>query len=135
RRGLQGVGVQLYMLRAEMRADPAATLKRIAELGYEEIEWWGEWSVSPTDLRAMLDSHGLRSPAAHIDPAALAPDRLSALLDYADTMGHRSLLVAWTPPEQRKSADDWKRVAATLNEAGATSAASGIRTGYHNHDF
>lgn len=135
RRGLQGVGVQLYMLRAEMRADPAATLKRIAELGYQEIEWWGEWSVSPTDLRAMLDSHGLRSPAAHVDPAALAPDRLSALLDYAGTMGHRSLLVAWTPPEQRKSADDWKRVAATLNEAGAAAASSGVRTGYHNHDF
>ena len=133
--GLQGVGVQLYMLRAEMRADPAATLKRIADLGYEEIEWWGEWSVSPTDLRTMLDSHGLRSPAAHIDPAALAPDRLPALLDYAGTMGHRSLLVAWTPPDQRKSADDWKRVAATLNEAGAAAASSGVRTGYHNHDF
>ncbi len=134
-RGLQGVGVQLYMLREQMRADPAATLKRIAELGYDEIEWWGDWGMPAADLRAMLDANGLRSPAAHIDPAALAADRLPALLEQANTMGHRSLLVAWTPPEQRKTADDWKRVAATLNESGAAAASAGVRTGYHNHDF
>jgi sugar phosphate isomerase/epimerase len=50
-------------------------------------------------------------------------------------MGHRSVLVAWTPPDQRKSADDWKRVAETLNTAGVRSATAGVRTGYHNHDF
>lgn len=132
---LSGVGVQLYMLRAQMRADPEGTLARIAALGYDEIEWWGSWQRTPAQLRALLDQHGLRSPAAHIDPKDLAPDRLPALLETAATMGHRSLLVAWTPPEQRKSADDWKRVAALLNEAGAAGAASGVRSGYHNHDF
>lgn len=132
---LRGVGVQLYMLRAQMRTDPEGTLARLAELGYDEIEWWGDWSLGPKQLRAVLDRHGLRSPAAHIDPRDLGEDRLPALLDRAATMGHQSVLVAWTPPEQRRTADDWKRVAATLNAAGAKAAAQGVRTGYHNHDF
>lgn len=134
-RALGGVGVQLYMLRAQMRADVEGTLARIASTGYTEIEWWGNWGRTPAQLRALLDSHGLRSPAAHIDPRDLERDRLPALLDAAAAMGHKSLLVAWTPPEQRRSADDWKRVAETLNVAGTSAAAVDVRTGYHNHDF
>jgi sugar phosphate isomerase/epimerase len=132
---LAGVGVQLYMLRAQMRTDPEGTLARIARLGYSEIEWWGNWGRTPAQLRAMLDANKLSSPAAHIDPKDLVRDRLPALLEAATTIGHKSLLVAWTPPEQRRTADDWKRVAETLNVAGASAAAAGIRTGYHNHDF
>lgn len=132
---LSGVGVQLYMLRAAMRADPEATLARIAELGYDEIEWWGSWGRTPAQLRATLDANRLRSPAAHVDPRELAADRLPATLETATTMGHRTLIVAWTAPDQRRNADDWKRVAERLNEAGAAAASAGIRTGYHNHDF
>lgn len=131
---LAGVGVQLYTLRAEMRRNPEATLARIATLGFDEIEWWGEFGRTPAQLRALLDQHALRSPAAHIDPRDLQPDRLSALLDRAQVMGHTTLIVAWTPPNQR-SADDFKRLGALLSEAGHTSARVGIRTGYHNHDF
>jgi sugar phosphate isomerase/epimerase len=132
---LAGVGVQLYMLRAQMRADPEGTLARIAQLGYTEIEWWGNWGRTPKQLRATLDANKLTSPAAHIDPKDLSPERLPALLETTTTMGQKSVLVAWTPPEQRRTADDWKRVAETLNVAGASAGAVGIRTGYHNHDF
>lgn len=133
-RALAGLGVQLYTLRAEMRRAPDATIARIATLGFDEIEWWGDWDRSPAQLRALLDRHGLRAPAAHIDPRDLQPSRLSALLDKAQLMGHRTLIVAWTPPNQR-SADDFKRLGALLSEAGRTAARVGIRTGYHNHDF
>ena len=132
--GLSGIGVQLYTLRAAMRQDPEGTLARIAEIGFTEVEWWGQWGRTPAQLRALLDTHGLTSPAAHIDPRELQPDRRAALLDAAATMGHRHLIVAWTPPDQR-SADDFKRLAALLSDAGHAGASVGIRTGYHNHDF
>jgi sugar phosphate isomerase/epimerase len=134
RRAGVGVGVQLYTLRAEMRRNPEATLARIATLGFDEIEWWGEFDRTPAQLRALLDQHNLRAPAAHIDPRDLQPDRLPALLDRAQVMGHTTLIVAWTPPDQR-TPDDFKRLGALLSEAGHTAARVGIRTGYHNHDF
>jgi sugar phosphate isomerase/epimerase len=132
---LIALGVQLYMLRGPMRTEPDRTLERIAALGYREVEWWGTWGLTPREIRARLDAHGLTSPAAHVDPRDLAPDRLDALLDAAATIGHRTVLVAWTPPEMRRTADDWKRTGDLLSAAGARGTARGIRAGYHNHDF
>lgn len=134
RDALSGIGVQLYTLRAEMRRDAEATIARIATLGFSEIEWWGAWDRTPVQLRTLLDRHNLRAPAAHVDPRDLTRERLPALLDAAQVMGHESLIVAWTPPTQR-GADDWKRLAELLSEAGRTASRVGIRTGYHNHDF
>lgn len=131
---LEGVGVQLYTLRAEMRRDPEGTLARIAEQGFNEIEWWGEFGRTPAQLRALLDRHNLRAPAWHLAPELLAADRLDATLRAAQVMGHRHLIVAWLPPAQR-SADGFKRIGDVLSNAGRRLSSEGMRTGYHNHDF
>lgn len=132
---LAGVGVQLYMLRTAMRADPEGTIARIAKIGYSEIEWWGNWQRTPAQVRALLDAHKLRAPAAHVDHKDFAPDRIGALLDAAATIGHSTLIVAWSGAETRKTLDDWKRFAGTFSVAGEMAAKHGIRVGYHNHDF
>jgi sugar phosphate isomerase/epimerase len=131
---LAHVGVQLYLLRGEMRRNPEATIARIATLGYTDVEWWGTWDRTPAQLRGLLDASGLKSTAAHVDPAELSPDRLPALLERAHTMGHRTLIVAWTPPAER-TREGWMRLARRLTDAGGLGARVGIKTGYHNHDF
>lgn len=131
---LQGIGVQLYTLRNEMRADPEGTLARIAELGFSEIEWWGEFGRTPAQLRALLDRHRLRAPAWHLAPEQLESARIDETLRTAEAMGHRHCIVAWTAPAQR-SAEGFARIGQLLSRAGRRLAAAGIRTGYHNHDF
>lgn len=131
---IAGIGVQLYMLRDAMRADPERTVARIAELGYREIEWWGNWGRTPEQVKAMLSANGLTAPSSHIDHRALTPERLPALLDAASTIGHRTLVVASTPSNQRAT-DDWKRMAQLLSDAGNAAKSRGIRTGYHNHEY
>jgi hypothetical protein len=59
---LTGVGIQLYTLRNEMQRAPLRTLERIAQIGYTEIEWWGEFGQTPAQLRSRLDANGLSSP-------------------------------------------------------------------------
>jgi sugar phosphate isomerase/epimerase len=131
---LTGVGIQLYTLRNEMQRDPLRTLERIAQIGYTEIEWWGEFGQTPAQLRSRLDANGLSSPAWHLAPEALAPEQLGATLDTAAIMGHKHLIIAWLPPAQRTQ-DGFKRIADLLNAAGERAASVGVRTGYHNHDF
>lgn len=131
---LSGVGIQLYTLRSEMRRDPLRTLERIGQIGYSEIEWWGEFGRTPAQWRALLDANGISSPAWHVDPRALEPAQLGATLDTAAMMGHKHLIVAWLPAAQR-TADGFKRTAELLNAAGERAASVGVRTGYHNHDF
>lgn len=131
---LAGIGVQLYTLRNEMRANPEATLQRIAELGYTEIEWWGSFGRTAEQLKRSLDSRGLTAPAWHVATELLAPDKIDETIATAQVMGHKHLIVAWTAPAER-DADGLRRLADLLSAAGQRAKAAGIRTGYHNHDF
>lgn len=132
---LQGVGVQLYMLRNQMRQDPERTLAQIAELGFTEIEWWGEWGRTPAQLRAALQANGLRAPSAHYGLDALQPDRIGRTLETAAAMGHGTLIVASTNAAENGTLDAWKRTAGIISDAGRAGRSAGIRTSYHNHDY
>ena len=129
-----GVGVQCYMLRAQMAADPEATLAHVAHIGYGELEWWGSWKRTPAQLRATLDANGLRAPSAHVGTPSLRPDRIDALLETAATMGHANVVVASTSKEERENLEAVQRTAALLNQAGESARKAGVRIGYHNHD-
>ncbi len=131
---LKGVGIQMYMMRDEMKADLEASLARVARLGYEEVEWWGNWGRTPAQLRTLLDGLGLRAPTAHVGAEAFAPARLDATLETAATLGHHTIIVAGMGGAgHTDDADGWKRAAVLLSTAGAKAAPLGMRVGYHNH--
>ncbi|NNM35401.1 MAG: sugar phosphate isomerase/epimerase [Gemmatimonadetes bacterium] len=131
---LDRVDVQLYTLRSLMEEDVAATLEAVARIGYQEVEFAGTFGHTAAQLREWLDASGLSAPGAHIDPAQLDPGRIEATLEDASVLGHRWLIQAFTPEDQR-TAGGYRRVAENLNRAGEVGASMGIRTGYHNHAF
>ena len=65
-RSIERLGLQLYTVRKEMDSDFEGTLARIAELGYREVEFAGYFDRLPNEVRKVLDTNGLISPAAHI---------------------------------------------------------------------
>ena len=56
-------------------------------------------------------------------------------VEDAATLGQKYMVVAYLMPEERKSLDDYKKIAADLNKAGETCKKAGIQLCYHNHDF
>ena len=58
------VGIQLYMVNADLTKDPAGTLKKIAEIGYSEVETAGWGKLSAAQFRDLLRDAGLRAPSA-----------------------------------------------------------------------
>jgi sugar phosphate isomerase/epimerase len=132
---LARIGVQLYTVRTLMEKDVEDTLRRVAEIGYQEVEFAGYFNRAPSALRQTLDSLGLSAPAAHVGLNDLEGERLPRTLDAATTVGHRYLIVAWMPPEARKTLDDWKRISERFNKAGEAVKARDIQFAYHNHDF
>ncbi len=128
-----GIGMQLYMARNLMKADPERTIARIAELGFSEVEWWGNWDRTPQQLRAALDANGLRSPSWHIGAGSLQAANLPRTLDAASTMGQRTLIIASLGAADKSDIGSWKRAGEMLSRAGETAKAKGIRVGYHNH--
>jgi sugar phosphate isomerase/epimerase len=130
---LEKIGLQLYTVRDQMKADFEGTLARVAEIGYKEVEFAGYFNHSPADVRAILDRHGLSAPSTHVGD--MSPDAWKASLDAAHAIGHEYIVVPWIPVERRKTLDDWRQVAADFNRAAKAANDAGIQFAYHNHDF
>jgi len=125
------LGVQLYTVRDEMKRDVAATLARVARIGYKEVEFAGYFDHSPADIRALLVANGLTAPSSHIPLAMLSSDP-AGVAAAAKVIGHEYVVVPWLDPSAR---GDWHGLAKQLNEIGGEMSRAGLQLAYHNHDF
>ena len=130
---LDRIGVQLYTVRGLMEQDFAGTLAAVAAAGYDEVEFAGYFDHSPEEVKGLLGSVGLEAPAAHVSIEALRGD-LDATVAAAAAVGHRYLVCPWIAEEERTLAG-YRQIAAFFNEVGAACGETGLRFGYHNHDF
>ena len=132
-RKVQTIGLQLYSLRAEMAEDFEGTLEQLAELGFKEMEFAGYHGKTPVEVRRILDSFGLVSPAAHIQLNAIR-ENLEREIETAATIGQQYIVVPSLPSNER-SLSHYERHADTLNTAGEKTKEANIQVGYHNHSF
>ena len=132
-RAASRIGIQLYTLRSLMEKDVEATLAAVADIGYREVEFAGEFGRTPARLRATLSRLDLSCPSRHVPPEF--DDGWDATLEASAALGNRYVTVAWIPVEMRRSLDDWKRTAESFARAGEAARRAGLRFAYHNHDF
>ena len=133
RRTLERIGIQLYTVRAEMQRDMAATFRRLAAIGYREVEFAGYFGRKPVQIRADLQSAGLTAVSTHGD-IDLVRSGWDGALDTASALGLRYITINWLPAETRRTLDDWRRIADDFNSAGEKARARGLRLAYHNYD-
>jgi len=131
---IRRLGVQLYTVRDALKADFDGTLKKVAAIGYKEVEFAGYMDRTPAQVRASLDAVGLKAPASHLELEALQRE-WGANVEAARTIGIEYLVVAWIDAAQRKTLDDYRRIADAFNQLGEQARAAGLRFAYHNHDF
>jgi sugar phosphate isomerase/epimerase len=132
KRKLYKVGIQMYTVRTQGRADLPGTLGQLAKIGFKEVEWWGAYpGFNPAQIKGLLDQNGITAPSVHIgiprEEAGWAP-----VFDAARTLGHEYIIAA-SPPFSPKTTDDWKRLGAAFNAAGKKVHDAGFRFGFHNH--
>ena len=133
---LDRIGLELYAVRAAMRADPDRTLAAIRAIGYTDVEllWaFKNFGQSTEQVKAALAREGLRAPSAHIAPELLVDaNDWKRSVDTAKTIGHDYLIVPSLPAETNTSLEAWKKWADRFNEAGRAARAGGIWLGFHN---
>lgn len=129
------VGVQLYTVRKEMLADNVGTLKKLAALGYKEIESAASekgyyYGLRPAEMKNTCKDLGmtLRSGHVHFD------DKWQQTIDDAKEAGQEYLIVS-SMPSRGQTVDNYKSVADAFNKAGEAAKKSNLAFGYHNHDF
>jgi sugar phosphate isomerase/epimerase len=111
------IGVQLYTLRSLLPRDFDGTLAAVREIGYREVEFAGYHGRTPKQVRASLDRAGLSAPASHVPFEALR-DEPQRVLDEAEEVGHKYLVVAWLAEADRQTAAALVRTAAAFNRIG-----------------
>jgi sugar phosphate isomerase/epimerase len=127
-------GLQLYTVRDALAADLEGTLRRVADIGYREVELAGLPGVSAQAMQAALKRYGLAVPSMHAGYDNLRGD-FASVLEEARILGAGFLACPSIDAGQRATADDWKRVCQTLNRIGRTARDHGLVLAYHNHDF
>jgi sugar phosphate isomerase/epimerase len=135
------IALQLFVVRGECEKDVAATLKKVAEIGYVGAEPWGyrgdklEWMGVPAkELRAMFDDNGLACCGMHLATDALLGDNLARTIELNQILGNKYLIIA--ADKGRMSAlDTIAELAGILNDVAAKLKPLGMLTGYHAHPF
>ena len=129
------VGLELYSVRGELKKDPAATVRAVAQMGYEVVEFYApyfDWSENETkQMRKLLDDLGIRCLSTHNDEGYLSKEKLSRTRDLNLILGSKYIVQAWTDP--KASLDEWRPVADRLNSVAEQLEPAGLKVGYHNH--
>jgi sugar phosphate isomerase/epimerase len=129
------VGLELYSVRGELKKDPAATVRAVAHMGYQVVEFYApyfDWSENETkQMRKLLDDLGIRCLSTHNSEAYLSAQNLVRTRDMNLMLGSKYVVQAST--DEKTSLDQWKPVADRLNSAAEQLEPAGLKVGYHNH--
>lgn len=157
---LERIGVQLSTVMPLLLADFEATLARVAEIGYREVEFsaLGFLGRRPARVQTLLQDNGLTAPAGRVSPRLpegtlrlprneimnvflerSGPEHLLDNVRYsiegAQVLGQKFLNLPALMPRHFQNLDQVKRNVELLSEAGELCAEQEILFGYHNHGW
>jgi sugar phosphate isomerase/epimerase len=148
KKGKELVGVQLYSVRDDMKKDPLGTLKQIAAIGYKYVEhanYVGRkfYGYTPSEFKKVLDDLGLKMPSGH---TVMGPrhwdtakndftDEWKYTVDDAAIVGQQFVISPSLDKTTRSTKADLMKFMEIFNKSGELCKKSGMKFGYHNHDF
>lgn len=127
------IGLELYSVRGELAKDPRGTLKAVAEMGYEGVEFAGFPSPDPQEVKAMLDEFKLVCCGSHTGWGLVQDDKLAETVAYNKVIGNRYLIVPGLPGDLTNTRAAWISTAKRFNDIATKLAPENMVTGYHNH--
>lgn len=131
------IGIELYAVRGELAKDLPNTLRTVAKIGYQVVEFYSpylNWTFPyAKDVRMQLDDLGLKCYSTHNSFGAMTlGDTMGKAIELNQIIGARHIIVA-SPPNGTNTLEDWKRVSAQFAAASETFKPHGLFAGFHNH--
>ncbi|HKT10522.1 MAG TPA: sugar phosphate isomerase/epimerase [Terriglobia bacterium] len=127
------VGLQLYTVRRQLDKDFAGTLRKVASIGYTQVQFSGFHNQPVPKIKQLIDQLGLKTAAGHFDYELFESD-LSQVTDAAHTLGMSYVVLSSVPESYRHSIDGYKRAAEFFNKTGEGCRKAGLQYGYHTHN-
>jgi sugar phosphate isomerase/epimerase len=142
------IGIQLYSVREDMSKKPLETLTSLSKMGYQFVEhanyinrkFYG-WTA--TEFKKVLNDVGLKMPSGHTVMTAKHWDNTvknftddwKKTIEDAATLGQSYVISPWMDEKLRSTYDGLMLQLDVFNKSGELCKKSGMKFGYHNHDF
>jgi sugar phosphate isomerase/epimerase len=131
------IGLELYSVRDELSRDLPNTLKTVAKIGYQVVEFYSpyfKWTLAyAKDVRSQMDDLGLRCYSTHNGFESFAPaDNFAHAIELNQILGARYIILA-SAPGHTNGVEGWKGLSEKLSKAVEQLEPHGLSAGYHNH--
>jgi sugar phosphate isomerase/epimerase len=130
------IGIELYAVRDELQKDLMGTVRAVAKLGYEVVEFYAPYTQWTTDyakeVRKLLDELKIKCLSTHNSANVFTPENLPKAIELNQIIGAKTIVMA-SAGRVEGGLDGWKGVAAKLTAAQEKLKPLGMRAGFHNH--
>ena len=127
------IALELYSVRHDLENDTYGTLKAVAEMGYEGVEFAGAPKNSAEELKGYLDELGIVCCGWHTPLNLVQDDTLAETVAFNKKLENRHVIIPGIPANLRETRDDWLKMAELFNDLAGKLAPHDMDTGYHNH--
>ena len=129
------IGLELYSVRDQLKEDLTGTVRAVAKLGYECVEFYSpyfQWTTAQAkEVRKLLDDLAITCPSTHNGANSFTAANLPKAIELNAILGSRYIIMA--SAGKVANLDGWKTVAETLTKAAEQLKSAGMSTGFHNH--
>lgn len=124
-------GLQLYTIRDSYgnSEEFKAALKKVKELGYDQVEFAGYGDLAAAELKDYLEEVGLTTVSCHRGLVDLS-DKLEETISYNKELGIKYIACAYAPTSTK---EEMEHLLTILNSAKSAIAEAGMELLYHNH--
>lgn len=139
------IGCQTWPVREMIAKDFPATIKELAQAGFQSIElcspvgysddgFGGLARYRPAEIKKILSDAGMTCISSHFTIIELRKNQEDRIA-WAKDLGLMQMLVPTLGGSEHPSMDDVKRAADEYNKIGEKAAQAGIQQGLHNEQF
>jgi sugar phosphate isomerase/epimerase len=129
------VGIELYSVRDELAKDLIGTVRAVAKMGYEVVEFYSpyyQWTPEyAKEVRKLLDELKIKCLSTHNSANVFTSENLPKAIELNQIIGSKSIVMA--SAGRVEGLDGWKGVAEKLTMAAEKLKPLGMRAGFHNH--
>lgn len=130
------VGLELFSVRESLKRDQDATLRAVAQMGYQCVEFYApyfDWTEAQAkQTRKLLDDLGMKCYSTHNSAAYFTKENLPRAKNMNLILGSKYLVMASSDPKTTRQ--QWSELADTLNRTTDQLERDGLHAGYHNHN-
>jgi sugar phosphate isomerase/epimerase len=125
------IALQLYSVREQAGQDYAATVRKVAEMGYAGVEPAGFPGTTAVEAGKLFRELGLQVPGAHTG-LPIGEQRDQVIADM-EAIGCPRIISGGIGPDHYKTLDSIKRACENFNAASQAARSHGMTFGIHNH--